>query len=751
MEILFEGTLNSSMRGFYISTSHHAGQENLIATTQFEATDARRAFPCFDEPGMKAVFEVTLIVKKSHTAISNTIESKITQLAGGYKSVKFKATPKMSTYLLAFIVGDFQSVQGKTKDGTKIRIFAPKGKVGKSKFALETAKRTLEFLNEYFGIKYPLPVLDLVAVPDFTAGAMENWGAVIFRETTLLVDEEHTPFLNRQQVAEVIAHELVHQWFGNLVTMEWWTHLWLNESFAHYMSHYTVNALFPEWNYWTKFVLSEQSKGLNLDSLHNTHPVESEIKHPDDIDQIFDAISYSKGASLLRMLANFLGDETFRDGLRHYLKKHAYKNTTSTDLWNSFGKVSNKPVRKIMENWITKPGYPLVKASISGNKVRYEQTRFTLLNEKPRKAKDNWIVPLQSQNKKSEISEMFLLKSSSNETSIHSDFEYIKLNPGEQGFYRTLYDRNLLARLLLAMQENKLSAIDQLGIIRDLSEAAKAGFITTDVVLEAIRYVTDRTSFIVWMQISKIISEIESVFGESPQLQKYSAGIFLPLMESLGIESKSHDTTSKILLRSLALTNSAKYGNQKAIKYAKQSFAKHLSGKFIEPDMRSAIYFVTAKYGGKKEWAKFRELYIKADMQEEKRRLGNALFSFESESLLNQSIEFLFSKEVRAQDFPFMFKAGMSNGKARQLVWKAFQSRFNEIMNMIPKGNLMSFVVNCLGALPDEKDYRQLVKFFGSHKIQGSAKAVEQVKEAIKIKYLWQKRDRQILARYLRS
>ncbi len=286
LQLKFTGILNDKMRGFYRSKYRHDGKEHYMAVTQFESTDARRAFPSFDEPAKKAVFDVKLIIPRDHTAISNTVETEVAEHSPGYKIVTFAPTPKMSTYLAAFIVGKFEFIESKTKSGIKVRIFTTFGKKHQAKFALSTAVRVLEFYEDYFGIKYPLPVLDLIAIPDFAAGAMENWGAVTYRETALLVDEELSSTANKQWVALVIAHELAHMWFGNLVTMQWWTHLWLNEGFASYIEYLAVDSIFPDWHIWKQFVFMDHARALELDGLKNTHPIEVAVRHPGEISEI---------------------------------------------------------------------------------------------------------------------------------------------------------------------------------------------------------------------------------------------------------------------------------------------------------------------------------------------------------------------------------------------------------------------------------------------------------------------------------
>ena len=320
LSLKFTGQLNDRLHGFYRSAYQTLeGEARALVATQFEATDARRAFPCWDEPATKATFEVTLVVPTHLTAVSNTPVAGETPEPPGLKRVRFRETPPMSTYLLAFIVGDMELVQETSRDGTLVRVFTTPGKAEQGRFALDVAVRLLPYFNDYFGIPYPLEKLDQLAIPDFAAGAMENWGAITYRETALLFDPGNSSPGTRQRIAEVVAHEMAHMWFGDLVTMEWWNDLWLNESFASWMGTKAVDHLFPEWDMWTQFVVHDLNPGLGLDGLEHSHPIEQTVHNPAEISQLFDAISYSKGASILRMLEQFLGQEEFRKGLHRYL------------------------------------------------------------------------------------------------------------------------------------------------------------------------------------------------------------------------------------------------------------------------------------------------------------------------------------------------------------------------------------------------------------------------------------------------
>jgi len=390
--IEFTGILNDRLLGFYKSQyKDKKGRTKYLATTQFEAADARRAFPCWDEPAVKATFDVSLLVDKHLDAISNMpVTSK--KNVGSKILYKFGRTPIMSTYLLYLGVGEFEYLYGKLRN-IKIRIVTTKGNKNKGKLSLDFTKKFLGEYEKYFGIKYPLPKLDMIAIPDFAAGAMENWGAITFREAILLYDPKTSSTRTKQYIAEVISHEIAHQWFGNLVTMKWWNDLWLNESFATFMATKIVNKFYPEWDLWDQFLDDAMLEAMSLDALKNSHPINVNVKHPAQIREIFDAISYDKGGSVLRMLENYVGIENFRKGLKHYLTKHRYSNAEGQDLWKSIGKIAHKPVETMMKTWIDQVGYPVVNVKRDNSKISLTQKRF--LSDGSRVSKNKWAIQIQ--------------------------------------------------------------------------------------------------------------------------------------------------------------------------------------------------------------------------------------------------------------------------------------------------------------------------------------------------------------------
>lgn len=730
LEIFFKGILNDKMRGFYRSKYHVLGKEHYLATTQFEATDARRAFPCFDEPAHKAVFHVSLIVLKGKTALSNTLPVSVAEHDSKYQIVRFSPTPKMSTYLLAFIVGDFEHIETKTRNGTQVRVFTTPGKKHQAKFALDCAVKTLEFYEKYFDIPYPLPVLDMIAIPDFTAGAMENWGAITYRESALLVDENHSSLMNKQWVALVIAHEIAHQWFGNLVTMEWWTHLWLNEGFASYIEYLAVDKIFPKWDIWTQFSAHEQSSALRLDALLNTHPIEIPVHHPDEIGEIFDEVSYSKGASVIRMLASYLGEKDFRDGLRYYLKKHSYKNAETIHLWQAFEKISKKPVGKMMHNWTSKPGYPVVRAELKRGKVYFSQERFfaSPISAKKTKSKIKWEIPIV--------------------------FKKNKVNFGEAGFYRTAYSKELLEKLKIPVKKKLLSPRDRLGIIRDLFALSEAGIVPTTDALEFLENYKNENNYTVWLELASGLGRLEQLLANTNAAKDLDALIlklFSPLVRSLGWKKKKHEAHTDALLRSLAISRAGRSGDKKIIEESRKQFRSSNQGQKIHPDLRGAVYSIVAKWGGKKEYGVMIKKYKQETLHEEKNRIGGALGDFNNSKILKKVCEFSFSKDVRTQDVISMLSYIGMNPAGRdvwlhfiQKNWKTLVTRYGD------GGHTLARLVKVIGGSSEKKHFQSFKKFFRAHEAPGAKRAVEQVLERMESNIAWLGRDGKAISKFLK-
>lgn len=752
--VRFSGVLNDQMRGFYRSMYEVGGKKVCIATTQFEATDARRAFPCFDEPAMKATFEVCLWIPKGSRAISNTIEEEILEHESGYQIVNFAKTPKMSTYLLAFIVGDFEHVEVETQKGVKVRVFTTPGKKHQAEFALDTAVRTLAFYEEYFGIEYPLPTLDLIAIPDFAAGAMENWGAVTYRETALLVDPENSSAANKQWVALVIAHELAHQWFGNLVTMEWWTHLWLNEGFASFIEYLAVDHLYPDWDIWTQFIDMDHGRALYLDGLSNTHAIEIEVKHPTEISEIFDAVSYSKGASIIRMLAEYLGETAFRDGLRQYLKTHSYANATTQDLWEAFEKVSKKPVGRMMGNWTRKPGYPLIKLKESSKGIRLLQSRFYSSPASFRESKDNtvWTIPisvLDSKKKK----EIYLMDQKTLNLP-RKNGDWVKLNVGETALMRVDYPSSYMDRFEDPIKKKMLSPVDRFAVLRDAFELSKAGFLPTDKALSLVTHYSDEDSYTVWSEISSGLGRVKSLLiGQESyeDFKTFSKEIFTPLARKLGWEKSKDEGHTTTLLRNIALFGAGSNGDLDTIKRAQKIF-ENIETSPIDADIRGIVYNLSAKYGDEKIYNKLKKLYDAELLQEEKNRLLSALCVFPQQELLERTLAMTFSEEVRSQETFRIIDGVFANPMGRDLAWQYVQENWQIILKKYGSGgHMLPRFIEPAGIFASEEKAAEVKRFFRKNKAPGGERTIAQTIEQIYARAEWLARDGERIKEFLKT
>ncbi|MDP6667827.1 MAG: M1 family metallopeptidase, partial [Dehalococcoidia bacterium] len=521
----FTGILNDQLHGFYRSTfTDDDGVEHTIATTQFESTHARRAFPCFDEPAFKASFGVTLIVPEGEFAVSNGPTISESELGDGRKKILFEDTMVMSTYLVAFIVGPFEATDPVDVGGVPLRIIHPIGKGHLTDYGLESGAFALKFFSDYYGIPYPGQKLDMVAVPDFAFGAMENLGCITYREVLLLVDKSRSTEPELLRVADVIAHEIAHMWFGDLVTMEWWNGIWLNEAFATFMATMSSDNFNPEWGRWNQFGL-ERSMAFDVDSLANTRPIEIEVNSPTDAEGMFDLLTYEKGGSVLRMLEQYLGEDDFRDGISYYLNKHKYANTETNDLWDAIEHVTQQPARRIMDSWIFQKGYPLVSASISddGSTITLEQDRF-LYTDADTPDTTIWSVPVVlkvGSGTGSKVEEVrYLLEEKSAEVKLESPADWAVVNAGGCGFFRTRYSSALLQALSGSMFEN-LTPIERYGLVDDTWSSVLAGRTSANDLLDFVSSFRAETDLDVWTALAGCLAGLDRlVDGEARELYR---------------------------------------------------------------------------------------------------------------------------------------------------------------------------------------------------------------------------------------
>ena len=742
IEIEFSGSLSETMRGLYASYFNYRGRRQLLVATQMEANHAREVFPCVDEPAAKAVFELTLKYPKALSAISNT-PIKSSRSNANLRNTTFEATPKMSTYLLAFVIGNVKCLKTKSSSGVAINLYATPANVAYLEFAAEITPKILDFYEDYFGINYPLAKLDLIAAPDFSAGAMENWGLITYREEVLLVDPANSSVMTRQFVAEVIAHELAHQWFGNLVTMSWWTDLWLNEGFASWIQYLAVDSLFPEWQIWTQFLIYDYVPALELDSLANTHPVEVSIKDPAEIPHIFDAISYSKGACVIRMLTSYMGATAFRKGLNHYLQTYAYGSAATMDLWRALEKNSGKPVVKFMSAWTALPGHPVISYQKRGQNYQFHQQRFAVNPSQRTKlnSKTAWPVPLSFVHQR----RIRLLENSSQNFKLD---KISKLNPGQTHFYRVQYAPGDLQRI--ASKLSDLSPEDRAGLLLDTAHLAKAGLISTSDWLELLTKLRGENNLAVWGVMSDGLSDFLRVFNS--QSDETIEDLFAPLglelaksqLERLGWEPKPADSHFDQLLRPIVLGWVTRLKDPAAMAEAKARLDDHVKGgKSLPADIRSSVYAAVARAGGAKDYQQLLNLYRKTDLSEEKRRVASALGQFKDPQLIKRSLQTARSSQVRLQEALTWVAGVLGSRYGKDLAWEWIQDNWDWLEAKFGGGvGRLGQLINTLGdSFADLEKRREIKVFLKQHPSPGTERNIRQALESIETSALWKKRD----------
>ncbi len=761
LEMVFTGELNDKLIGFYRSEyTSQDGETRYLATTQFEPTDARRAFPCWDEPAKKATFEVTLVFSDEYQAVSNTPVVEEAVPGPGLKSVRFAETPIMSTYLLVFIVGNLTSIEERAAGGTTVGVWTTPGKEDQASFALDTSVKLLSYFNEYFGIPYPLPKLDHIAIPDFAAGAMENWGAVTYRETALLVDPDNSSAGTRQRVAEVIAHEMAHMWFGDLVTMEWWDDLWLNESFASWMGNKAVDWLFPEWEMWTQFVNMDTNRALSLDGLKNSHPIEQAVKNPAEVSQLFDAISYSKGASVIRMLENFLGEESFRKGLNRYLSSHMYDNARTEDLWSALETESGRPVTAIMDSWVKQMGYPVLQVesdrtggqtTLSVTQERFVYDRF-LGDGGPDSDSDNevWRVPV-SASRGSEESAVTVMDGRQIQIDVPGSGDgWVKLNPLQTGFFRVNYSTEDWQRLVPAIESLELHATDRLGVQNDAYALSRAGLLPVTQFLSLAQAYKNEGDASVWSDLASNLRDIEQLISDEaihPAYQGFAREIFGPAARKIGWEPKSGEGHLDALLRSTVLSQAGSYHDPDVTAQATERFQKYLQDReTLAPDLRGVVFALAAQSGGKDVYDQIWGLEGETDLAEEKIRLLMSLTRFQRPELLNSTLADSLSAKVRSQDSITLVAGVAANPKGRDLAWEFVKDNWAEFDRRYGGGGfgLMRLVSICSHFNSQEKA-DEVDSFFAEHPAPAAERTIRQALERVRLNIKWLEQNRQEL------
>jgi puromycin-sensitive aminopeptidase len=756
LRLAFRGTLNDKLRGFYRSVyKDPSGVSRTMAATQFEATDARRAFPCWDEPAFKAVFAVTLAFDPALTAVSNTSIVSETR-EDGRKVVRFADTVKMSTYLVAFVVGELEATDAVSIGRTPMRVWCVPGKKHLARFGQDIGAASLAFFESYYGLPYPGDKLDLLAIPDFAAGAMENLGAITFRETALLVDETAASHAELERVADVVAHENAHMWFGDLVTMSWWNGIWLNEAFATFMEMLAVDAWKPEWQRWATFGVS-RAAALSLDGLHSTRPIEFPVTSPRDADAMFDVLTYEKGASVLRMLEQYLGADVFRTGVRDYLETHKFDNADTGDLWAALGRAAHQPIPAVMDGWIFRPGYPVVTVSRdAGGHLVLAQQRFNYLREPLPPAvpesEQPWQVPVQLRvhGRGGSVEERVLLADREARLRLGEAADVVVANAGGHGFYRVRYAPDLLDALLTRL--DTLAPIERFNLVNDAWAMAVAGLMPLTSYLELTARFRDERDRNVWSVLVGSMYSINRIAApeERPRLEALVRDRVAPAFAALGwTPQPGEDELTRQLRGDLARALGV-LGNDRAIQArAVEIHAASLREPgSVDPNVLPAVIAILAHAGDARRYEEFLTAFRTAKTPQEEQRYLYALASFRDPALLSQTLDRAINGEIRTQDAPFVVRSMLMSVYARELAWDFVKRQWDTMDRLYPKHAMRRLAEGVTGLATRELE-ADVQRFFALKKPEFGGKVLAQYLEQLHVAVELRERERSTLSTYL--
>ena len=779
LDISFRGVLNDRLRGFYRSTyNDDAGRTRTIAATQFQSTDARRAFPCWDEPAFKAVFEAALVVDEGLLAVSNTAETDQAPAGPGRVRIGFAPTMVMSAYLVAFVVGPLEATEPVLVDGVPIRVVHRPGRGAQTGFALDVAAHALGWYSRYYGIAYPSDKVDLVALPDFAFGAMENLGCITFREVLLLVEEAAASQPELERVAAVINHELAHMWFGDLVTMAWWEGIWLNEAFATFMETACTDAYRPDWKVWSSFGRA-RAAALAIDALAATRPVEYPVVTPADAEDMFDVLTYEKGAALVRMLEQYLGAEAFRDGVRLYLRRHAYANTVTADLWDALEEASGQPVRSMMDGWIYQGGYPAVSARPDGEGGLVVAQRHFTLDEARTDADRTWAVPLrirtpgdgdgesgdgtppapdgkgksgaeggdtddgpppapggEGEGRAEGGETRFLLDGAQGVVPGVSGLA-ATLNAGGTGFYRVELDAD--ARVAVAADgPGARSAEERHGLIDDAWALTLSGAMTAPELVELMAggFAAER-DLNVWQALAAAWAGLMHIADgdAAAELSRIITAASDEAMAAVGWSARPGDDDRTRELRAVLVRLRGVTAEDPA---AVEACRSRLDDP--DPSLAAAALTVTAHHGDAADFARIRDRFARAaDPQSEQRHLM-ALADFGRPELVVGALEGTLDGTVRAQDGPYLIRRALANRRVGAAAWDFTTANWDELARIFP-GNSLGRMLEGIVALDRPEQAEAVRSFLADHPVPQGAKQIAQHLERLEINVAFRRRE----------
>jgi len=748
LSLAYHGNLQERLRGLYMVKS---GDEKY-AFTQLEAADARRFFPCFDEPDLKANFTFSVTARAGLTVLSNNPLVRSVNNTNGTTTFHFKTTPKLSTYLCALAVGELEGSQPRMAGKVPVRVWHVPGKRQLTSFALEAAVQSLARLEKYFGLPYPYEKLDLVAVPDFEAGAMENAGAVFFRETLLLVDNATISLAEKKRVAEVIAHELAHMWFGNLVTMKWWDDLWLNEAFATWMAFKVVDEWKPEWRMWNNFE-PHRAAALALDALSNTHPVYADVENAAQATENFDAITYEKGASVVRMVEHYLGPQKFRAGVQAYIRQHRESNAVAADLWNALEKASGQPVAQIVRAWVRQPGFPLVSfereddakpattpatRQPGGAELSVKQERFKVspTTRFPDGAATTWPLPMVvkfgAPGRPPRV-ERFLLRRAKERIAVpggkHVPWYYG--NVGEGGFYRVLHDAECLAALAPELAES-LTPVERMGLLGHQWAIVRSGRARIASFLDLASALGGETDYEVLDALAAPLAFIDDQLVDAvgpdcrAPFQEWLGQTFGAAWREIGWQRRSGDGEEGNLRRGSILRILGLVGEDPAIAAeAVPVFERYLGNRAsVDPNLVDPLIGIVARDGDAARFERFRQAVGKSRTPQESRRFQLALGDFRDLEIARRAAELSLTPEIPTQDVGFLLMRLLGNRTAREATWEFIQANWAALAKRLPP-MMVSRVIEATASLQTREHRKQVAMFFRAHPIETATRALK--------------------------
>ncbi len=752
LEIGFSGILNDQLHGFYRSTFTDVdGTDQVIATTQFEATDARRAFPCWDEPDFKAVFSVTLVVPADLFAVSNTSELSRESVGDGRVRIRYADTIKMSTYLVAFVVGPFESTDPVDVDGVPLRIIAPRGKGSLTEFALECGAFCLRYLRDYYGIPYPGDKVDMIAIPDFAFGAMENLGAITYRETALLVDTAQASQAELVRILDVIAHELAHMWFGDLVTMKWWDGIWLNEAFATFMEMKATDAMRPEWKRWLAFGATERPWAYRTDSLASTRPVEFEVMSPDEANEMFDALTYGKGSSTLRMIEQYLGEEVFRNGVGSYLREHAYSNTITSDLWHGLDSESGIDVGAIMDTWILQRGFPQIEVLLTDTGIRLEQRRYITIPDESDTTL--WKIPIVLRGSAGGVpfENKLVLDSFSTELPVNGRVDWIVANAGGHGFYRVDYVDDLFDTCVANLAE--LEALERFCLIDDAWAFVESGQKSAENWLTLASSYRNEEEQAIWSAVLSGIAGIRHHIvsdQDLPAFRRVAAELLEPSVERLGWEPSESDSDLTRRLRGAIIGALGRLAEDEETIERSRRVAEGWveDAGSVDPDVGQASVFTMAAHGDMRTLERLMQAYDDAITPQVGLRLLQAVTFLDTDDTVDATLAAVTSGRIKSQDASWVVARLFGGRASGRHAWESVRRGWDEITPVMPPMTLRRLVEGLPGL--SHADIAQDVEsFFAERSIPVVERTATQNIERLRANVLMRERESERVSRYL--